>query len=152
MPAEATDNIKDFPAVLSLTLTSPGGEGTVRQSFPWPTYCRARAAGAEPLLCRVAAAPDPAYKAIYLSESYTTPLARQAQRRRAKNRSRYRTSADEKKAGGFPPAFLNHITLRLTPRLRTAAPGCGSFSSRRPDRPDRYRPRSGPESSSSLPG
>ncbi|GKP70072.1 hypothetical protein KML002_05130 [Klebsiella quasipneumoniae subsp. similipneumoniae] len=27
MPAEATDNIKDFPAVLSLTLTSPGGRG-----------------------------------------------------------------------------------------------------------------------------
>ncbi|WP_196774498.1 hypothetical protein, partial [Klebsiella variicola] len=27
----------------------PEGEGTVRSSFPWPTYCR------------VAAAPDPAY-------------------------------------------------------------------------------------------
>lgn len=65
---------------------------------------------------------------------------------------RYRTEPNEKKAGGFPPAFLNHITLRLTPRLRTAAPGCGSFWSRRLGRPDRYRPRSGPESSSSLPG
>ncbi|GLV18744.1 hypothetical protein KML001_37310 [Klebsiella quasipneumoniae subsp. similipneumoniae] len=83
MPAEATDNIKDFPAVLSLTLTSPGGRGNrpAVVSVANILYCRARAAGAEPLLCRVAAAPDPAYGGL---PSAYIPQARQAHRRRAK--------------------------------------------------------------------
>ncbi|SXC95071.1 Uncharacterised protein [Klebsiella quasipneumoniae] len=139
----------------------PGGASLTRPTTPF-TYQkatqhprpgkrrRARTAGTVPLVCRVALRLPGLQSHLPIRRLLNTPGPASA----APPGKKAAPDADSrrKKAGGFPPAFLIHITLRLTPRLRTAAPGCGSFWSRRPDRPDRYRPRSGPESSSSLPG
>lgn len=56
-----------------------------------------------------------------------------------------------KKTGDDVSGFY-YSTLSIMQRLRTAVPGCGSFWSRKPDKPDRYHPRSDPEPWSSLPG
>ncbi|VCW93137.1 hypothetical protein BANRA_01835 [Klebsiella quasipneumoniae] len=63
-----------YPAYNAIYLSEGYSTPQVRQA----PRRRARTAGAEPLLCRVAATPYPAYNAIYLSEGYSTPQTRQA--------------------------------------------------------------------------
>ncbi len=66
---------------MALRLTRPTTPFTYQKATQHPRpgkRRRAKTAGAEPLVCRVAATPYPAYNAIYLSEGYSTPQTRQA--------------------------------------------------------------------------
>ncbi len=148
MPAEATDNIKDFPAVLSLTLISPGEREPSGSRFRGQHIAgqgqRARSrfcAGWRLRLTR----PTEASRQLISPRPGKRTAAGQKQVPVSNKRRRKKPEVSLRLFSITSRYALRHVFV-LRHRVAEA------FSSRRPDRPDRYRPRSGPESSSSLPG